>query len=154
LPHLTPFMAGRGRPSQSGPLDANGRRSIYINVRRNFLTPMLVAFDYPTPFTTIGRRGVSNVPAQALTLMNNEFVLQQAGVWGKRIVSDKGLSVKERIGRMFETAFARPPTGTEMGELLAFVEDQGRAYGKADDPRVWADVGHVLFNVKEFIFLN
>src|SRR5262249_13004659 len=75
LPHLTPCMQGRGRPKESGPLDSDGRRSLYLNVRRNFLTPMLLVFDYPTPFTTIGRRGVSNVPAQALALMNNPFVL-------------------------------------------------------------------------------
>ena len=45
-------MVGRGRPTVSGPLDGDGRRSIYLNVRRNFLTPMLLAFDYPTPFTS------------------------------------------------------------------------------------------------------
>ena len=63
LPFLTEHQVGRGRPA-SGPLDGNGRRSIYLQVRRNFLNPMFVAFDYPTPFTTIGRRTVSNVPAQ------------------------------------------------------------------------------------------
>ena len=48
-----------------GPLDGNGRRSIYIQVRRNFLTPMFLAFDYPLP---IGHRarGSSTVPSQAL----------------------------------------------------------------------------------------
>ena len=34
------------------------------------------------------------------------------------------------------------------------LEQQGKEYGKADDPRAWADLCHVLFNVKEFIFLN
>ena len=37
-PYLSPFMEGRGRPAKSGPLDGDGRRSIYIMVRRNFLT--------------------------------------------------------------------------------------------------------------------
>ncbi|HSH17129.1 MAG TPA: DUF1553 domain-containing protein, partial [Verrucomicrobiae bacterium] len=35
--HLTEFVVGRGRPEQSGPLDGDGRRSIYTAVRRNFL---------------------------------------------------------------------------------------------------------------------
>src|SRR5262249_42533181 len=69
LPYLTPFMVGRGRPETSGPLDGAGRRSVYLNVRRNFLTPLFLAFDYPVPFSTMGRRSVSNVPAQALTLL-------------------------------------------------------------------------------------
>src|SRR5207237_3083864 len=58
-PYLTPHMAGRGRPTSSGPLDGDGRRSIYLGVRRNFLTPMFLAFDYPIPFTTMGRRSAS-----------------------------------------------------------------------------------------------
>jgi hypothetical protein len=153
LPYLTPFMAGRGRPGASGPLDGDGRRSIYLNVRRNFLNPMFIAFDYPTPFTTIGKRGVSNVPAQALTLLNNPFVLDQAKVWGKRVGAEKGLSVPERIGKMFEAALARPPSPQELAQVQAFVDEQVRQFGAVDDPRVWAELGHVLFNVKEFIFV-
>src|SRR5207247_2496653 len=63
--YLTPFQDGRGRPA-SGPLDGNGRRSLYLATRRNFLSPFLLAFDTPIPFSTVGRRTVSNVPAQAL----------------------------------------------------------------------------------------
>jgi hypothetical protein len=92
LPHLTPFMAGRGRPERSGPLDGDGRRSIYIGVRRNFLTPMFLAFDFPIPFATVGRRSVSTVPAQALTMMNNPFVVAQAAGWAKRALAEKDLT--------------------------------------------------------------
>ena len=66
--HLTAFMDGRGRPGHSGPLDGDGRRSLYLAVRRNFLNPMFLAFDSPVPFSCMGRRNVSNVPAQALIL--------------------------------------------------------------------------------------
>jgi len=51
-----------GRPKESGPLDGDGRRSIYLGVRRNFLSPMLLAFDYPIPFTTIGRAARPTFP--------------------------------------------------------------------------------------------
>jgi hypothetical protein len=153
MPHLTPFMLGRGRPSVSGPLDGAGRRSVYIAVRRNFLTPMFLAFDYPIPFTTIGRRSVSNVPAQALTLMNNPFVVQQAETWARRVLAEAG-SPTERVARMYVAAFGRPPTDGETADALAFLEEQGRQYRRADDPRAWADLCHVLMNVKEFIFVN
>jgi hypothetical protein len=52
---LTEFQDGRGRPA-SGPLDGNGRRSIYLAVKRNFLSSLLLAFDTPVPFSTVGRR--------------------------------------------------------------------------------------------------
>jgi hypothetical protein len=42
-PHISSYQDGRGKP-ESGPLDGAGRRSIYIQVRRNFLTPMFLAF--------------------------------------------------------------------------------------------------------------
>jgi hypothetical protein len=152
LPHLTPFMVGRGRPA-SGPLDGDGRRSIYLNVRRNFLEPMFLAFDYPVPFTTIGRRSVSNVPAQALSLLNNPFVLQQSQLWARRVLADPGLGERERVSRMYEAGFGRLPTGNELDESLAFLAGQGKEYGRIDE-RAWADLAHVVFNVKEFIFVN
>src|SRR5207237_1223280 len=68
--YLTPFLEGRGRPTQSGPLDGDGRRSLYLAVRRNFLPPLLVAFDLPAPASCVGRRTVANVTAKALALMN------------------------------------------------------------------------------------
>jgi hypothetical protein len=153
LPYLTPFMVGRGRPGSSGPLDGDGRRTVYLNVRRNFLAPMLLAFDYPIPFSTIGRRSVSNVPAQALALMNNPFVLQQAEVWAQRTAAQKS-GPKDRVREMYVSAFGRPPTAEEEQNALSFVDEQSRQYPAGEPLRPWADLAHVLFNVKEFIFID
>ncbi len=152
LPYLTSHMDGRGRPETSGPLDGAGRRSIYINVRRNFLIPMFLAFDFPIPFTTIGRRSVSNVPAQALTLMNNPLVVEQSNHWARQILAEPDRTTSQRITRMFESAFARPPNDLELADALHFLEEQNRQYGRADHVRAWSDLCHVLLNVKEFIF--
>src|SRR5205823_7652560 len=109
-PYLTPFMVGRGRPGTSGPLDGGGRRSVYLNVRRNFLNPMFLAFDYPVPFTTMGRRSTSNVPAQALTLLNNPFVVQEAQLWAKRVLAEPDRTPDQRVVGMYLSAFGREPT--------------------------------------------
>jgi cytochrome c553 len=143
--HLTPFMEGRGRPSQSGPLDGDGRRSLYLNVRRNFLAPMLLAFDHPPPATTMGRRNVSNVPAQALTLLDDPFVLDQARAWADRVRAMPGTTA-DRIDAMFRQAFGRHATEEERARSLAFLGD-GR-------PSAWDELAHVLLNVKEFIFVE
>jgi len=152
-PYLTDFMLGRGRPA-SGPLDGDGRRSLYIKVRRNFLTPMFLAFDYPIPFTTMGRRSVSNVPAQALALMNNPFIIQQAGLWANCILSEKDLTPTQRIMGMYRSAYSREPSEVEIADALGFVDEQAKEYGKKDDPRAWTDLCHVMMNAKEFIFIN
>jgi len=144
-PHLTDFMVGRGRPTESGPLDGDGRRSIYLTVRRNFLTPMFLAFDYPTPFTTIGRRGTSNVPAQALAMMNNPLVIEQAGHWAERVLALPDASPSDRVRFMYASAFGRPPEDPELQAALEFVG--------SNDRQAWTDLAHVLFNVKEFIYI-
>jgi hypothetical protein len=151
LPHLTEHQVGRGKPA-SGPLDGNGRRSLYLAVRRNFLNPMFVAFDYPTPFTAIGRRTVSNVPAQALVMLNNPFVIQQAGLWSRRVLAEPNRSADDRVGRMYQAAFGRDPSAEERATAAAFVADLTREYGTPE--KAWADLAHALFNAKEFIFVD
>ncbi len=143
--NLTPFQDGRGRPA-SGPLDGDGRRSVYLAVRRNFLSAFLLAFDTPAPFSTVGKRTNSNVPAQALILMNDPFVHQQADVWAKRVVAEKA-SGADRIRGMYLDAFARPPTPAELQACQAYL-------GSTPDVRRWADLAHVLINTKEFYFVN
>ncbi len=143
--NLTPFQDGRGRPA-SGPLDGDGRRSVYLAVRRNFLSAFLLAFDTPSPFSTVGRRTVSNVPAQALILMNDPFVHNQADVWAKRVMAEKA-SDETRIRGMYLDAFSRAPTDAELRACTAYL-------GAKPDQRRWADLAHVLFNTKEFYFVN
>jgi hypothetical protein len=152
--HLTPFMAGRGRPKESGPLDGAGRRSIYLNVRRNFLHPLFLAFDYPVPFSTMGRRTQSNVPAQALALMNNPLVLQQAEIWAKKVLEKSELSTIQKIHHMYLAALSRPPSDSEIREIQAFLDEQTRQFGQANDLRIWRDLCHVFLNLKEFVFVH
>jgi hypothetical protein len=138
--HLTPFMEGRGRPGHSGPLDGAGRRSIYLVVRRNFPDPFLTTFDLPGPGNTVGRRSVSNVPAQALVLLNDPFVHEQAERWAKRVTDG---SARDRIESMYWTAFGRPPTDTERTACVDYVTNND-----------WPALAHALWNVKEFIYLH
>jgi len=141
-PYLTDYQDGRGRPTP-GPLDGQGRRSVYLEVRRNFLPPLLLAFDYPLPTTTTGRRMVSSVPAQALTMMNNEFVADQAAKWAARMEQQHG-DAAARLSAMYIAAFARQPDPAEKDRIETFLHQGG----------TWTELAHVLFNSKEFLFLR
>ncbi|MAT81257.1 MAG: hypothetical protein CMJ29_06375 [Phycisphaerae bacterium] len=148
--HLTEHMTGRGRPGASGPLDGDGRRSIYLEVRRNFLSPMLTAFDLPVPATTTGRRSRSNVPAQSLVLMNDPFVHEQSRLWGLRILNDHP-DDETRIRKMFLESLGRSPSENELGNALDFI----RIGTEQDSVEIaWMDLGHSLINSKEFIYLD
>lgn len=152
--HLTPFMDGRGRPGQSGPIDGARRRSIYTAVRRNFLSPFMLTFDTPVPFSTMGRRNVSNVPAQALILMNDPLVVDLAKKWAQRSIEMHD-ETASRIHWMYVSAFARQPSDNEMAAATAYLNDHADPRkGVKDDVQLWSDFAHALINTKEFIFLR
>lgn len=100
------------------------RRSIYVNVRRTALDPFLRAFDFPEPFSTVGCRDVTNVPAQSLTLMNDEFVATLAAAWAGRILTENTRSNDDaRIQRMFAAAFSRPAQADEIARIKAYMAE-------------------------------
>ncbi len=141
--YVSPFMEGdpRGKP-KSGPLDGQGRRSLYINVRRNYLSDSLTIFDYPQPISTLGRRNVSVVPTQALFLMNNEFVQQQAGQWAGRV----GLAERTPSGQvrlLYREAFARWPSAAELATGQEFLRTHSLE-----------SYAHALVQTTEFLFIR
>lgn len=148
VPFISPFQNGRGRPT-SGPLDGDGRRSIYIQIRRNFVPPLFTAFDYPPPASTTGVRGTSAVPSQALMLLNNEFVQQQA-----RELATSVFRTSNEFGKRLEEAYlrslGRKPEETEVARIAEFMKAQ------AGRPELdgFADVVHMLLNSPEFIYVR
>ncbi len=60
---------------------------------------------------------------------------------------------------MYLTAFGRPPQEREISKALEFLAQQASTYGLTaeqvrDSEKVWADLCHVIFNLKEFIFIQ
>lgn len=151
MPYLTNLMQGRGRPSLSGPLDGNGRRSIYQSVRRNFLSPMLTSFDFPTPFTAIGRRSVSNIPAQSLTMMNDPLVKELAQKWAALLVSQYPDRDK-RIEAMSLMAYGHAATNDLKSGMLDFLTACEKKQ-PGEEAKAWTELAHALFCSKEFIFV-
>ncbi|MDF1659395.1 MAG: PSD1 and planctomycete cytochrome C domain-containing protein [Verrucomicrobiales bacterium] len=144
--HRTAFMTGRGG-RDSGPLDGDARRSIYGAVYRNFLSPFMLTFDVPSPFGPKGRRSVSNVPAQALVLMNDPFVVEQSRLWGEKVAAEDGAET-EKLDAMYLEALGREPVNREREKILSFLNES-----EGDPLDRWAQVAHVLINTKEFIFI-
>ena len=146
---------GRGRPDVSGPLDDQGRRSIYTSLRRNFLPTMMVAFDFPTPFSTVGRRNVTNVPAQSLVMMNDPFVHQQAAAWAGRLLREfPQADDRARVQWLFESAFGRPADSEETELTLQSLSSFRALHPGNADAASWSDLCHALFNASEFIYLK
>jgi hypothetical protein len=138
-----------------GPLDGAGRRSLYIKNNLMEAPHFLGAFDFPGGKVAQGRRDLTNVPAQALALLNDPFVIEQADVWAARLIHGKE-TVPQRIAAMFELALARPPTTEEADRVSAAVARLAELRGVAPPDvvtcqPVWRDVAHAFYNLKEFI---
>ncbi len=153
--YLDEFVVGRGRPG-GGPLDGGGRRSLYTSVRRNFLPTLMLVFDFPTPFSTKGRRDVTNVPAQSLALMNNKLIYEQSRIWAERILKEMAnASAPDRITHMFEEAFARPPADHELALVMeSFPELMQIHGGDPNSHELWHDLCHGLFSMNDLIYVR
>lgn len=102
----------------------SARRSVYVRVIRNQLDPFLRTFDFPEPFSATGRRSVTNVPAQSLTLLNDPQVGQRARSWADRLLSDRRFESDDaRIAHMYRAAFARDAAATDIAAAKAFLQD-------------------------------
>ncbi len=140
-----------------GPLDGNGRRSIYM--RNNLMESphFLGVFNFPGGKVAQGRRDVTNVPAQALALLNDPFVHQQAEFWAGRVVA-RSDSLRERIDWLFRTALGRPASPHEQQRFEQAARQlaelhQVPADGILKSREVWKDLAHTMFNLKEFLYV-
>ncbi|MEM7391866.1 MAG: DUF1553 domain-containing protein, partial [Verrucomicrobiota bacterium] len=113
-------------------------------------------FDTPTPFSSVGRRNRTNVPAQSLVLMNDKLIFEQAAFWANRLLKEApGQPAAERLTGMIQTALGRPPAEGELEALLAARDELAQTHGAGpDDADVWADLAHTLFNLNDFIYVR
>jgi hypothetical protein len=119
------------------------RRSVYVYRRRSLGFPFFGTFDLPDPNVTAAARNVSTVPTQALTLLNNPFVLRQAQLFAKRLADEVPDDVEAQISRAYRIALSRPPTKEEAAIALELVES-----------RSLIDLTHVMLNLNEFLYLR
>lgn len=151
--YLTDSMTGRGRPEKSGQLDGANRRSIFVELRRNFLNPFLLAFDMPLPATTVGQRARSNVPAQSLSMLNDPFVELTAQRWVEKHATSLKVSSQHQalIKELFLTAFTREP---DADELTICIESLNSHPSGDSSHEAWSDLVMSILNSKEFLYIR
>ncbi len=119
------------------------RRSVYVYRKRGLPLPFFEVFDLPDQNLTCGRRNVSTVPTQALTLMNNEWVLRQAARFADRVASEAGGDAGAQVRLAYEVALGRAPSAEELRVGVEFLKT-----------RTMGDFAHVVLNLNEFIYLR
>ena len=117
------------------------RRSLYVYRRRTLTFPFFETFDLPDQNITAAYRNTSTVAPQALTLMNNPFVLGQAQLFARRVVEQAPYDVDRQVDLVYRTALARAPAPDEATLARRLVAD-----GSLED------LTHVVFNLSEFLY--
>ena len=155
--------------------DAQYRRGLYVWWQRSFLHPSLLAFDAPSREECVAERNRSNLPQQALVLLNDPTYVEAARALAARIVSEGGGSTAPRLTFAWDRALQRPPRAEEVRTATGLLDEHLRLYradpaaasallatgdlplpaGLSAEARAelaaWTHVARVLLNLHEFI---
>ena len=104
------------------------RRGIYAHRQRTFPHPSLVAFDAPSREECVAERTRSNIPQQALALLNDPTYVEASRAFAERIVKEGGASTLDRLRFAFETALSRRPTDREAWLLADLLVKHSREF--------------------------
>ena len=131
---------GKWDTTPEGP--AAWRRGVYVYRRRSLPYPMFDTFDHPDMNVVAGARNVSTVATQALTLLNNPFVVAQAERLAARVTAE-ARDLEAQVGLAYRIALGRLPVSAERGIALGLARKQSLAA-----------VTHVLLNLDEFLYMR
>ena len=152
--------------------DTQYRRGLYIWWQRTFLHPSLLAFDAPSREECVAERNRSNLPQQALVLLNDPTYVEAARALAARIVAEGGGTTAQRLAFAWDRALQRPPRTEEVRTASGLLDEHLRHYradpaaagallATGDSPlpagldraelAAWTHVARVLLNLHEFI---
>ncbi len=134
----------------ASPPEQTRRRSIYMFAKRSLAVPMMTVFDSCDTTAPTGRRDVSTVAPQALTLLNNSWVHEESRSMAERVVA-LGPTTEARVDAAWQIAFARTPSATEKQAAIEFVKHSST---DGTDLTVWSTLCHTLINTNEFIYVD
>ncbi len=132
---------------------ATKRRSVYLMTQRIQRQPFLSLFDGPDTNASTASRDTSTTPLQALFLMNDPFVHEQARSFAARLIAER-TDDGERIERAFLYAFGRPASSEEIDQSRDYLVSLRKRISGDTDSRAWQSFARVLLMSSEFVYVN
>ena len=149
-------LATASRPDAawgSSPEDEQNRRSVYVHVKRSLPEPLLKSFDSADTDTTCAVRFTTTVPTQALTMLNSEFINEQASEFASRLRREAGADLERQVEKGLSLVMNREPSKPEVGAGIAMIEDMQTSLG-LDVRSALERFCLLALNLNEFIFLD
>lgn len=163
-PPVLLLMRGDGLETVSPKESAEDRhrRSVYLLARRTYPLTMLGLFDFPIIDANCTRRVPSSTPLQALTLMNDEFVVNSAAELARRAAKNVGAEAPQvkRIEALYTVALLRKPTATELVTCEEHLKKQQELYAlsnlspKEAEERAFDSLSQALISSNEFLYID
>lgn len=146
-----------GMPSKDGQQPV---RSIYMKKMRNTPDPVLHVFDAPSGFDSAPDRLHTTTPNQSLLLVNNDWPLQRAQAFAKRLLDEGDEVTEPMITQAFQLAYGRNPNADETQAALDFIRaqlnDPQPKENASPHPIIAAltEFCHALLGSNEFLYLH
>jgi len=105
------------------------RRAVYMHWQRQYLHPMLKAFDAPTREECTAQRARSNTSPAALVLLNDPTFVEAARAFAARILQEGGPTTEERLNFAFRQAVSRDADAEEQKLLSSLLTSSRDYYG-------------------------
>jgi hypothetical protein len=141
----TMILKGKSRQAT---IQETNYRSVYQARPRGGRDEIFALFDGADPNLIVARRDVTTVPAQALYLMNNAFVTEQARHFARRL-ADAAPDETARVDLAYRLAFARPPSPDERKASLVFVHDYPAPKQRNGQSDPWVGLCRVILSSAE-----
>jgi mono/diheme cytochrome c family protein len=149
-------MATQSAPGKGwgdSPPDEQARRSIYIHVKRSLITPLLADFDFPDTDSSCEARFVTTQPAQALGMLNGDFLHEQAHEFAERLLREADSDVAGQVRLALRLALSREADEASVARGIALIEELKKDHGL--DARQALDYyALVVLNLNELIYLD
>lgn len=149
-------LASQSRPGQgwgnSSPTE-QARRSIYIHVKRSLPVPLLTAFDFPDTDISCEARFLTIQPGQALTMLNSEWMQQQASALLERVEREVGNNLENQAERCLELVTCKSAQAEDVQELVDLVDRLQRQHAVSDRKARHA-MCLVALNVNPFFYID
>jgi len=120
------WSAGRAiAPDSLGDALPSNNRSVYLPITRGAVPAFLDTFDIAEPSFVTGNRDETSVPSQALFLLNDPWVMEQADAMAAELLALPGTD-EDRVRVAFMRTLGREPTSSERGSVRSFFRDFSR----------------------------
>ncbi len=126
------------------------QRSVYLLTQRISRHPFLGTFDGAETNSGTPARITSTTSLQALSLLNDPFVHEQAAKFAERLARER-TDDESRVERAYQLALGRPPTDEEKSASLDYLK---KTRARLDDTQAWESFSRVLFRLSEFIYVR